>query len=221
VYYDKAYPSHTGGMILVGPYRVLRFFRDMQVEKTIPVVTAYFYKTPKDTYVTSYYVYGPASIVDEYDLDGRLVRRLVIDGIIAFQACMTLDDMVVISNTKDMDIRKYDWNGNLIWRIPWDVSPKIAPRYDFKGVWTYGYGAIKYIDLNGNVSTFISEPGTFFFGIYEDERYVYVLDDKVRIRRYSKDGRFLGVVYESKEYFGIMWLMGGVEDCSKPYHVFR
>ena len=221
IYYDKAYPSHTGGLVLVGPLRTVRFFKDMRVEKSIPFITTYFYRTPRGNYVGTTYIYGPTSIIAEYDLNGELVRYLVIDGIIAFQACVTSDDKLVISESTSMEVRKYDWGGNLIWRVPLNHSPKIAPRHDFRGVFTYGVDRIASIDLDGNVSVFIYEPGTFFYGVFEDDRYVYVLDDRARVRRYSKDGKYLGTVYEFKWDFGMIWLTGGVEDNSKPHHVFR
>jgi len=220
---DKVHPSHTGGLVFVGPSNYIRFYRDMQVEKSCIYYTRFFYRTPKGNYVGSTYTYGPISSVREYDLDGNMLRRVIISNIIAYQACVLSDDNIVIADTFNYEIRKYGWNGNLLWRISTTQNPRISPRYDFSGVWFYGADVVRIIDLNGNVKDFISEPGTFFAGVYEDDRYVYVLEahPKQRIRRYSKDGKLLGIAYETDEPFGLVWLTGDVYNNTAPLHVFR
>jgi uncharacterized protein YutD len=218
---DKVYPSHTGGIVFVGPENYIRFFRDMQVEKVIPYTTRYFYRTPKGNYVASNYTSGPLSGVREYDLDGNLVRRVVISNVIAFQACILSDDNIVVGDIFSSEVRKYDWNGNLIWRVECTHSPKISPRSDFSGVWLYGPDEVKTIDLNGSVKTFISEPENMFLGVFEDDRFVYILDVNAKIRRFSKTGQPMGTVYETTEMLSLTWLTGGTSETTAPYHIFR
>jgi uncharacterized protein YutD len=218
---DKVFPSHTGGIVFVGPNEYIRFFRDMQVEKVIPYVTRHFYRTPKGNYVASNYTSGPLSGVREYDLDGNLVRRVVISNVIAYQACILSDDNIVVGDIFSSEVRKYDWSGNLIWRVECEHSPKISPRSDFSGVWLYGPDEVKTIDLNGSVKTFISEPGNMFLGVFEDDRFVYILDVNAKIRRFSKTGQPMGTVYETTEMLGLTWLTGGTSETTAPYHVFR
>jgi len=223
---DKATPSYTGGLIIVSPIKKTRFFKDLGFEKIIDFYTRAYYKTYKNTFIASTFgVYAgmQLSVVAEFDVDGNLLRYVILPNTSAFHAVLLIDDSIVIADHNDLSVKKYRWDGSLVWKISFNNMPFIAPRNDFKGVWLYGYEYVKSIDLNGNVSDFIVEEKTMFNGVYEDDYHVYALelDPKPRVRKYDKNGRYLSDIYYVPNVRGPVWLLGDVSDVSTPYHVFR
>jgi len=222
-YLDKASPSPTGGLHVYYATSYIRYFRDMQYEKVIPFYTNKYCRTPSGTYIAATHIYGPTGVVREYDKDGNLIRELRLSGVIPFHAVALSDGTLAVADTVSMEVRKYTWGGAKLWGVKCAGSPYIAPRWGFGGVWLYGYGYVKAVDLDGNVADFVVEEGTMFNGVFEDGYYVYVLElhPKARVRKYAKDGRYLGDVYVVDDVGGPVWLDGDVDVLSQPLHVLR
>jgi len=222
-YLDRASPSPTGGLHVYKSTRPIRLFRDMQYEKVIAFYTNKYYRTPSGTYIAATHTYGPTGVIREYDRDGNLVRELRLSGVIPFHVAPLSDGALAVADTVSMEVRKYTWGGARLWSVKCAGSPYIAPKWSFRGVWLYGYGYVKSIDLDGNVSDFVVEEGTMFNSVFEDRHYVYVLElhPKARVRKYTKDGRYLEDVYVVEDVGGPVWLAGDVADLSQPLHVLR